>query len=181
MKTFAYVAAALVVSSSSFAAAQPAPAGYAPVTLTKDVLALGATCRESGGKPGKSPGLIQQVDLTGDGLTDFVLDLNSYNCEGAASAMGAGQSGAVISIYVGGAGNTARKVWEGLAFQAKVEHTAPRARVWVAIQGRDCGQRNAAQASMADQIGCNRPLNWNAAKSTFAYAPLAEAKPFNVQ
>lgn len=180
MKNFAYAAAALLLSAT-FAWAQPAPAGYAPVALTKDVLDLGASCRDFGGKPGKSPGLIQQADLTGDGLTDFVLDLNSYNCEGAASAMDAGQGGAVVSIYVGGPGNTARKVWEGLAFQAKVERTAGRARVWLAIQGRDCGQRNAARAAMADQIGCNRPLNWSASKATFAYAPLAEAKPFNVE
>jgi len=180
MKIFTSVATALLLSAT-LASAQPAPAGYAPVALTKDVLALGASCRDFGGKPGKSPGLIQQADLTGDGLTDFVLDLNSYNCEGAASAMGAGQSGAMISIYVGGPGNTARKVWEGLAFQAKVDRTAARARVWLAIQGRDCGQRNAAKRAMADQIGCNRPLNWSASKSTFAYAPLAEAKPFNVQ
>jgi hypothetical protein len=174
-------ASTLALLAATTATAQPAPAGYAPGALTRDVMALGAMCRDSGGKPGKSPGLIQQADLTGDRLTDFVLDLNTYNCEGAASAMGAGQSGGAISIYVGGPGNTARKVWEGLAFEAKVEGKGSKARVWLAIQGRDCGQRNAANVAMADQKGCSRPLNWNPAKGTFAYAPLAEAKPFNVQ
>ena len=129
----------------------------------------------------QSPGLIQTADLNHDGLTDYVLDLNTYNCEGAASAMGAGQSGAAISIYIGGPGNTARKVWDGLAFQAKVQGAGAQARVWLAIQGRDCGQKNAANIPMANQKGCNRPLNWNPAKGTFAYAPLAEAKPFNVE
>ena len=181
MKTilaFASLAALVVIGP---AGAQPRPAGYAPASLTKDVLDLGAQCRDSGGKPGRSPGLIQTADLNGDGLTDYVLDINAYNCEGAASAMGAGQSGANVSIYVGGPGNTATKVWEGLAFQARVQGSGSGARVWVAIQGLDCGQKNAARLAMADQKACNRPLNWNPAKRSFKYAPLAEAKTFSVQ
>lgn len=160
--------------------AQPRPPGYAPASVTKDVLELHAMCREAGGKPGRSPGLIQMADLNGDGLADYVVDINSYNCEGAPSAMGAGQSGAVVSIYVAGPGNTARKVWNGLAFEAKIEGAGAKRRVWLAIQGRDCGQKNAATLSMAEQKGCNRPLTWDATKHTFKYGPLAEVRPFKV-
>ena len=172
--------ATVALLAAAPAMAQPRPAAYAPAALTKDVMELGALCRDSTGKPGRSPGLIQMADLNGDGLTDYVLDLNKYNCEGAASAMGAGQSGAAVSIYVGGPGNTARKVWNGLAFEAAIEGAAPKARVWLAIQGLDCGQKNAANVPMANQKGCNRPLDWNPAKGTFTYAPLSEAKAFNV-
>jgi hypothetical protein len=168
--------AALAVLTAGPAAAQPRPPGYAPASLTKDVLELHAQCRDAGGTPGKSPGLVQVADLNGDGLTDYLLDINRYNCEGAASAMGAGQSGAAVAIYVGGPGNTAQKVFSGLAFEAKVEGAAPKARVWLTIQGLDCGQRNAASVSMANQVGCTRPLNWNSAGHTFRYAPLAEAR-----
>jgi hypothetical protein len=168
--------AALVVLTASSAAAQPRPPGYAPASLTKDVLELHAQCRHAGGTPAKSPGLIQTADLNADGLTDYLLDINHYNCEGAASAMGAGQSGAAVAIYVGGAGNTAEKVFSGLAFEAKIEGAAPKVRVWLTIQGLDCGQRNAASVSMANQVGCTRPLNWDTARHTFLYAPLSEAR-----
>ena len=183
MKTpvFTLFSASMALLGTVTAEAQPRPAGVAPAALTKDVFDLAAACRDYGGKPGKSPGLIQMADLNADGLTDYVLDLNAYNCEGAASAMGAGQSGAAVSVYVGGAGNTARKVWNGLAFQAKIEGAPAKPRLWLAIQGLDCGQKDAARRAMADQKGCNRPLNWNAAKSTFTYAPLAEARAFDVQ
>ncbi len=168
--------AALAVLTGAAASAQPRPPGYAPASVTKDVLDLHAQCRDAGGKPGKSPGLIQMGDLNGDGLTDYLVDINHYNCEGAASAMGAGQSGAVVSIYIGGPDNTAQKVYGGLAFEAKIEGAAPKVRVWLTIQGLDCGQRNAASVSMADQVGCTRPLNWDPSKHTFRFAPLAEAR-----
>jgi hypothetical protein len=167
---------ALAALAAGPANAQPRPPGYAPAAVTKDVLELHALCRDAGGKPGKSPGLVQTADLNGDGLTDYLLDINRYNCEGAASAMGAGQSGAVVSIYAGGPGDTAKKVFSGLAFEANIQGTSPKTRVWLTIQGLDCGQRNAASVSMANQIGCTRPLDWDSTKHVFRYAPLAEAK-----
>lgn len=174
---FALMAAVIVALPAT---AQQGPSARPPAAIAKDILDLGTACREAGGKPGRSPGMIQIADLTGDGLPDFVLDLNTYNCEGAASAVGAGQSGATISIYVGGPGATARKVFDTAAFSAKVRG-APRQRVWLDVQGADCGQADAASVATANLKACSRPLNWSPARGTFAYAPLREARPFGAQ
>ena len=172
-RALALLAAAIALP----AAAQQGPAGRPPVAITQDILALGAACREAGGKPGRSPGMIQITDLTGDGIPDYVLDVNTYVCDGAASALGAGRRGAAISIYVGSSDNTARKVFNGLAYGAKVRG-APRQRVWLDVQGVDCGQQDASSLSMAAQTACSRPLNWNPGTGAFTYAPVREARPY---
>ena len=165
------------------ARAQQGPSGRPPAEITQDILKLGAACRESGGKPGRSPGMIQIADLTGDGIVDYVLDLNTYNCEGGSPAPGAGQkggsgqNGAAIAIYIGLPAGGARKVFDAVAFSAKVRG-APRQRVWLDLQGVDCGQQNAASLSMAAQLACSRPLNWSPASGAFVYAPLREAQPY---
>ena len=176
-RIFSALCLAAAVAIPSGAGAQQGPSGRPPAEITQDILKLGATCRESGGKPGKSPGMLQIADLTGDGLLDYVLDLNTYNCEGAASALGAVRTGATVMIYIGAPGGGARKVFDGAAFGAKVRG-APRQRVWLDLQGMDCGQQDAASLSMAAQKACSRPLNWNPARGDFAYAPLREARPY---
>jgi len=37
----------------------------------------------------------------------------------------------------------------------------------------------APRVAMADLKPCWRPLDWNAARQTFVYAPLAEARPLS--
>ena len=169
--------AALVAVVAVPATAQPGPAGRPPVAITRDILALGVACREAGGRPGRSPGMIQITDLTGDGVPDYVLDMNTYVCDGAASPLAAGRSPAAISIYVGSADNTARKVFSGRAYGAKVGG-APRQRVWLDLQGVDCGQQEASSLSMASQLACSRPLNWNPGTGAFTYAPVREIRPY---
>ena len=171
---------ALVLLAAAIALPAAAPQAQSrrpPAVITQDILALGAACRESGGTPGMSRGMLQIADLTGDGLPDYVLDHNTYNCEGAASPLSSGRAGAAISIYLGGPGGEARKVFDGLALGAKVRG-APRQRVWLDVQGADCGEPDAAGAPLANQKACSRPLNWNPDTGAFAFAPLREARPY---
>jgi hypothetical protein len=158
------------------AAAAPISANSLPMEIRKFVVELNNECKSYGGQPGKSSGLIKFADLTGDGLVDYVADLNAYQCQGAASAMGAGQSGAAMSIFVGGPGNTAVKVYDGLVYGTTVDKTGPRPRLYLDIAGLDCGQKNAARVAFSDIKSCSRPLDWNPAKRTFVYAPLAQAR-----
>jgi len=160
-------------------AAAAAPAAAAPPALPGPVRAhlasLDSDCRSYGGRPGPMPKLVQSADLTGDGLADYVIDLNVYNCDGAASAMGAGQSGATMAVFVGAAGGQARKAYENTTYGANVVTTGGKARLWLDTAGAECGQRG-ANIPFSNWKFCSRALNWVPAKATFAYAPLAEAK-----
>ena len=159
--------------------AAAAPAAGAPAPLPAPVrahlAALDADCRSYGGRPGPMPKLVQSADLTGDGLADYVIDLNTYNCDGAASAMGAGQSGAAMAVFVGGPGGSARNAYQSTTYGANLVTAGGKARLWIDTGGAECGQRGANIPFSAWKF-CSRPLNWIPAKATFAYAPLSEAK-----
>lgn len=150
---------------------------FPPLAVRQHLAGLHAECRSYGGTPGKMSDLMKSADLTGDGLTDYVIDLNGYRCDGAASAMGAGQSGAAMAIFVSGPGNTAAKVYENTVYGVVLEKTGPKPRLYLDIAGLDCGQKNAARVAFSDIKSCSRPVDWNPAKRTFVYAPLAQARP----
>ena len=152
-----------------------------PMEIRKAVVETNTLCTESGGRPGKSSKLIKFVDLNGDGVTDYLMDLAYYECEGAASAVSAGQSGSAVTIFVGGPNNTARKALNTLSQDTQLETSGGRPRVYVAVMGPDCGQKPSANRPMSQVAVCSRPLNWDAAKQAFVLAPLSEKRPFVVQ
>jgi hypothetical protein len=156
-----------LVAACPASAAPPLPA---PVRA--DLARLGEDCRGYGGRPGPAPELVRSADLTGDGIADHVIDQNAYNCDGAASAMGSGQSGAAIRVYAGLPGGGAKLAYENTAYGTRIVG----ARLWIETAALECGQR-AAGVPFSDWKFCSRPLNWNPAKGVFAYAPLSEAKP----
>jgi hypothetical protein len=154
---------------------------FLPMEIRKAVNEANNLCKDSGGKPGKSSKLITFVDLTGDGVIDFVMDLNNYECEGAASALAAGQSGSALTIFVGGLGNTAKQAYHAVVQAPEVITTGSAKRLYVGVMGPDCGQKNAAKKAMVDVEVCLRPLNWKADKQVFVLAPLSEKRPFSIQ
>jgi hypothetical protein len=164
--------ALLVALPASALAAPPAPA---PAPVRADLAALHAECRSYGGRPGASPNLLKSADLNGDGLAEYVIDQGGYNCDGAASAMGAGQSGAAVRVYAGLAGGGAKLAWQNTAYGTSIVSAGGRARLWIDTAGFECGQRG-ANIPFSDIKACSRPLNWSPAKSAFIYAPLSEAK-----
>lgn len=170
MRAAAFTLSLLVAGPALAAPPQPAPP--LPAQVRADLAALGQECRDYGGKPGPAPELVKSADLNGDGVADHVIDQNAYNCDGAASAMGAGQSGAAIRVYAGLPGGGAKLAWQNTAYGTKVAG----GRLWVDTAGVDCGQR-AANIPFSDWKFCSRPLDWNTAKGAFVYAPLSQAKP----
>jgi len=164
---------ALVVAlPASALAAPPAPT---PAPVRADLAALHAECRSYGGRPGASPSLLKSADLNGDGLADYVIDQGGYDCDGAASAMGAGQSGAAVRVYAGLPGGGAKLAWQNTAYGTTIATAGARARLWIDTAGFECGQRN-PNLPFSAWTFCSRPLNWSAAKAAFVYAPLSEAK-----
>jgi hypothetical protein len=165
--------AIVILTAGPAAAAPPAPL---PGPVRADLAAMNTECRSYGGRPGPAPELIKSADLTGDGIADHVIDQSLYNCQGAASAMGAGQSGAAIRVYAGAPGGGAKLAYQGVVYGTKVLTTGGKARVWIDTAGYECGDRR-RDVPFSDWKFCSRPLNWNAAKGAFVLAPLAEAKP----
>lgn len=161
--------ALMIAVLPGMAAAQPLPSRSAPVpaAVRAWVTELAGMCRDSGGRPGRSPQLTKFADLTGDGVTDYVVDTGAFNCEGAASALVNGQQGADLKVFVGGAGNTATQAWQGSVYSNTIETKAGRPRLWVGLSGLSCGQRNAARLTFAEQAACERALDWDPRRRGF--------------
>lgn len=179
----------LALTLATAAQAQPAgktrdrviPASALPSALRKSIAEDNAMCIDMGGKPGKPSKLVRFADLNGDGITDFIKDLAYYNCEGAASAMSAGQSGSAVTIFIGAPGGVAIEAYHAVVQGARLIGPPGKQRLYVGVMGPDCGQKNAARMAMVDVAVCQRPLNWKPEKKTFVLAPLSEKKPFSFE
>ena len=159
------------------AAAMAAPPTPLPAEVQRYIGGFDQICRQAGGAPGNHGDLVQVVDLTGDGVPDYVVDIHGYNCLDAAGAVAAGRDGMAVAIFVGGPGGSATQAYEAITDGATVERGSARSRVYVDVGGVDCGQQNAANLPYTDWKFCSRPLDWNAAKKTFQFAPLSQARP----
>lgn len=179
------IAVALSLALQAQVAANPPPKvvspNFLPMEIRRAVNEANTLCKESGGKPGQSSKLIKFVDLTGDGVIDYVMDLAFYDCEGAASAMSAGQSGNAITVFVGGPNNSATRAYQGVSQGTEIVTVAGKPRLHLVVMGADCGQKHSAKRAFSDVAVCTRPLNWDGAKRQFVLAPLREVRPFRIQ
>ncbi|MFT3905939.1 MAG: hypothetical protein QM718_06520 [Steroidobacteraceae bacterium] len=146
-----------------------------PVEVQQHLAALDAECRSFGGVPGNAPELVRSADLTGDGVPDYLIDVNFYECEGAISAMSAGLNGSAFFVYMGLPGHAARQVYQGVAYGTHVESGWFSRRLYVDTAGKYCGQTNAADLPTAELRGCSRPLLWKRRQQIFVFAPLHQA------
>jgi hypothetical protein len=138
-----------------------------PAAVAKDLESVAAQCTEAGGKAGTAAA-VKRVDLNGDGKEDFVLDVGSINCQGAASIYGDREKG--VSVYAGDGAGGAALAFSGVAYGTKVEGS----RLWLTVAGGDCGKPPAAD--FASEAFCERPLAWNAAARKFEFAPVSAIK-----
>jgi hypothetical protein len=90
--------------------------------------------------------------------------------------MGSGQSGAVLTIYVGGPANSAIQVYQATVHASRIENAGGKARLFVNVSGANCGQRNAANIPFARREFCSRELVWNAARQSFVFAPMSQKR-----
>ena len=73
-------------------AAVAAPA--LPAAAKAHVADMRASCKDVGGRPGRSPELVQIADVTGDGRADYVINEGAFDCVGAESYFSGGSGGA---------------------------------------------------------------------------------------
>jgi hypothetical protein len=144
-------------------AAVAADAPALPPAVVAGVKAAAAICTEVGGRP-RTADAVKRADLTGDGKEDFVLAVDSIECEGAYSIYGDREKS--FTVYTGDGKGGASEVYSGAAYGLRIEG----GKLWLTLSGGDCGKPPAPD--FASENFCDRPLAWNAATKKFGYAPL---------
>jgi hypothetical protein len=142
-----------------------------PAVVAADLAAIAADCTGVGGKA-LTNDAIKRVDLNGDGKEDYVLDVGSIICEGAASAYGDRAKG--VTVYVGDGASGAQNAFSDWAYAIRIEGTEPAARLWLSVSGQQCGRKPAAD--FASESFCERYIVWNAKAQKFDYAPVSTVK-----
>lgn len=133
-------------------------------------------CKEAGGKPAKSPGLLTVADLTGDGQPDFVIDQGAFNCDGAASLF-SGSGGSAMSVYVGTPEGQATAAFDTGSFGVKVDKDSKPAKLSVMVGGPLCGQKVTPKTARSDMKSCWRPVVWDDKARKLQFAPLSQIQP----
>jgi len=147
-----------------------------PTAVQKALGEMTALCKESGGRPGKSPDLLTIADLTGDDQPDFVIDQAAFICEGAPSLFG-GSGGSQVAVYVATADGQAAPAFAGGAFGVRIDKDAKPARLSLIVGGPLCGQKVTSNTPRANYKSCWRPLVWNAGSRKMDFAPLSQIRP----
>ncbi len=142
-----------------------------PTIVAASLNSLDDTCREVGGKPLTSD-VVKRVDLNADGKEDFVVDVGSANCDGAASIYGDREKG--VAVYVGDGMGGATEAFSDSVYGAAIEGTGPAAKLWLTVTAQQCGKKPAAD--FATENFCDRALVWNAQMKKFQYAPVSTVR-----
>jgi hypothetical protein len=142
-----------------------------PAVVAKTLKETAAICTEVGGKPNTSQA-IKRADLNGDGIEDYVLDVGSVGCEGAASVYGDREKG--VLVYVGDGKGGATEAFNGMSYGITLEGTGTAAKLWLTVSGAGCGKPPAKD--FASESFCERALAWNAKTRKFDFAPVSTVK-----
>ncbi|MDO4879641.1 MAG: hypothetical protein Q3966_10200 [Neisseria sp.] len=144
----------------------PPPAWSAlPLAVEEELNELAAFCRQLGGRPHGFEGAVEQADLNGDGITDYVLDDGELQCYGTRGVFG-GFHGCGVTVFVGRAGGGAEKSFLHGAFGSRVDRRGRQAVLYLGMAGEACGQ-DIAGKKRGEYERCSRPLKWNPAGQKF--------------
>ena len=142
-----------------------------PAVVAKAVKDTAAICTEVGGKADTS-NAVKRADLNGDGIEDYVLDVGSVNCDGAASIYGDREKG--VLVYVGDGKGGATEAFNDMSYGMTLEGAGPAAKLWLTVSGQSCGKPPAKD--FASENFCDRAIVWNAKTRKFDFAPVSTVK-----
>jgi hypothetical protein len=162
------LAAGATVACCTMATAAPPALPASVATALKEVAAV---CTESGGKA-LTDDAVKRVDLNADGKEDYVLDVASINCDGAASVYGDREKG--VMVYVGDGKGGAKQAFSDASYGMRIEGEGAAAKLWLTVSGEACGKKRAAD--FASESFCDRAIVWNAKTQAFDYAPVSTVK-----
>jgi hypothetical protein len=132
---FAFAAALL---GATAAVAQPLPP---PVATQQNEWF--AECRSYGGRPVAGSEFLTREDLNGDGQPDYILSVNGLGCEGAASALCAGQA-CPLAVFLSGSGGYRRAYLDNVHAWELDRSTTPPTLVAMWLSSH-CGRRPRTQ------------------------------------
>ena len=167
------VTACAIAGLAAVAASQAHGAAEAklPAAVAAALKSAADICSEAGGKP-LTADAVKRADLNGDGKEDFVLDVGSINCDGAASIYGDREKG--VTVFVGDGAGGASEAFSDAVYGVAIEGTGPTAKLWLTISGSQCGKKPAAD--FASESFCDRAIVWNAKTHKFDYAPVSQVR-----
>jgi hypothetical protein len=142
-----------------------------PATVAAAVKSVADICTEVGGKA-LTADAVKRADLNGDGKEDYVLDVGSVNCDGAASIYGDREKG--VLVYVGDGVGGAKEAFNDSVYGVQIEGAGPAAKVWLTVSAERCGKKPAKD--FASENFCDRPLVWNAGAQRFDFAPVSAVR-----
>jgi hypothetical protein len=115
-----------------------AVAAEPPALVAESIAEASKTCTDVGGKPAEGAGFATVRDLDGNGVEDWVLDFERFECDGAASLF-CGTGGCTLEIYLGRDG-TWQKVFADNVRSYKLVKRGKRPAIAVSLHGSACGR-----------------------------------------
>lgn len=117
--------------------------------------------RQCGGAltPALATQLVQQIDLNGDKLADWVIDASRYPCPTRPAVFA--DRGFQVTIFLGRADGRALPAFQRVAFGSRIEgKPATGYALWLTLGGSDCGEVDA-------KVRCDRRVIWQGAGQRF--------------
>lgn len=150
-----------------------------PEIVQSQISEMNQTCEDVGGRVRGPTNLLIVTDITGDGISDYIINEKSFSCEGAASLYSS-SSGSQVKIYIGLSNNSAVLTFEQAVFDIEVLTKVKPAIIELVVRGALCGQNVTQEMSNADLKPCWRPLLWNPSTKNLDFVPLSQIKPFKL-
>jgi hypothetical protein len=115
---------ALLFASSTLAFADPSvddAAQSAPPAVRNYIAKFENDCRHVGSKPLRHAGLVTAIDLTGDRVPDYVIDIGRLECPAFVSGWNGTHNGPPIAIFVVRRDGAAYKACDDMPFRMALE------------------------------------------------------------
>ena len=136
-----------------------------PLAVRSYIREMNQACKDLGETPDRTLAYVRRADVTGDKITDFVIDDGDYMC-GAQPQMLAGQAGAGNVVFMGDASGGATLVYDegaGMGIRVGKSRAGQTAALVIVAQGCGAAAKNAGS--------CERPLIWNPTSKVMRFGP----------
>lgn len=185
--------------------AQAAPPEKLPPAVAQYIAGLDQICRAAGGIPGDPMTAVKLIDLTQDGIGDYLVNGATYGCRGADEALADSRLRTPIAIFVTmpqasaskpavrmtekaasktattahgkAAGTYVIKAFETSAYGLTLQANGLYPRLLIQQAAADCAAIGPVQQPLNEIKFCAWPLDWSTEKQSFILAPAAEAPP----
>jgi hypothetical protein len=150
-----------------------------PLAVIKQIQELENDCKDPAAAKSdainiKTPlSVVKKGDYNGDGVSDYLFDDSSVDCEAGDSFRHGFRAAYSLYIFVG-EGHSAIRAYSDTVWEYETEKKAGAESVWVIVGGKGCGDNT--DRSFAETKRCARELVWNKTKKKFEMAPMSQKK-----